>query len=540
MKKRMTVLFLVAVAFVFLTAVPSVCALDMISIDKSAYTPNEAIDIVYNGITGTEENDRCWIALARKDSAADAYMSWQYASAGDGVITLNAPAELGEYEVRFYRGYAASEENLARERILPLTVSYGKTVDSVTTDRADYLPGQYMAVTCRGVTADAAARGAWVAVARKDGAAGEYMDWKYVPQGDSTLWLDVPNEAGSYEIRYYQARTASEENLADGLRAPFTVSGERPGDSKPVYPVKNDFDWDLLEYAPGTQSWTGTYETNYRTLYLRQSGDSVTGEYPEWDNGRLDGVTEGGVLYGYWYESPSYSPSTDAGQLVFVLYPDGQGFRGWWRYGNNGGWADWSAGTLNRRQASAWAEEEIYAADSRRLIPDCLRDADLTQPITAAEFSALAVRLFEEIWQTQEIPEKTPYTNIEGHILQLEIEKAWGLGFLNPISVETFNPDAGFSREMMAEMYCNLIKACKYDDFTRENIDAYFLPYTVTGHFADEAEIAERARDSVIYLTSNALMDLYPDGRFVPADKATREQAIVTALRIYEAETAAE
>ena len=27
---------------------------------------------------------------------------------------------------------------------------------------------------------------------------------------------------------------------------------------------------------------------------------------------------------------------------------------------------------------------------------------------------------------------------------------------------------------------------------------------------------------------------------FVPADKATREQAIVTALRIYEAETAAE
>ena len=53
-KKRMTVLFLVAVAFVFLTAVPSACALDMISIDKNAYTPNEAIDIVYNGITGTE------------------------------------------------------------------------------------------------------------------------------------------------------------------------------------------------------------------------------------------------------------------------------------------------------------------------------------------------------------------------------------------------------------------------------------------------------------------------------------------------------
>ena len=181
--------------------------------------------------------------------------------------------------------------------------------------------------------------------------------------------------------------------------------------------------------------------------------------------------------------------------------------------------------------------KEVRQAKEHGLIPDCLQDADLTQPITAAEFSALAVRLFEEIWQTQEIPEKTPFTNIAGHPLKSEIEKAWGLGFLNPIKADSFNPDAGFSRALLARMYCNVIRACEYDGFTRENIDRYSLPYTATGRFADEAEISEAARDSVYYLASNGLMDGAAENRFDPAGAATREQAIIVAERIFAMET---
>ena len=409
-------------------------------------------------------------------------------------------------------------------------------LEALQIDHTDYRPGQYIIVDYTNVTQAEAESQAWIAVAPVGAAANGYQSWRYVKAGSGRLWLSVPDAPGSYEIRYYRGYGATEENLAAAPRPVFTVSGERPADDVPVYPTPNDFDGSLMDFAPGIRSWTGTYETNYRTLYAVQKGNTVTAAYPEWDDGRLEGVVVDGVLYGCWYESPSYAPPHDAGQLIFALYPDGSGFQGWWRYGNSGGWSEWSAGTLNRQSASAWAEEEVYAADAHRLIPDCLRNADLTQPITAAEFSALAVRLFEEIWQTQELREKTPYGNIEGHPLQSEIEKAWGLGFLLPIKPDTFAPDAGFAREIMARMYVNLIKACEFDVVNPDTVDSYFLPYTVTGHFADEAEISQAARDSVYYLTGNGLMDGVGGNRFDPAAAATREQAIVVAERIYRME----
>ena len=533
--KRPGILMLMALGTIlfFLSSAPAQ-ALERLGLDKPFYEPGEFMEITCYGISEAEAEARCWAAVAKADAPADSYLNWNYVTPGNNTIILEAPGTLGgPYEVRFFQGSDASEENLMRDKSLSFTVSYGKTVDSVSSDRADYQPGQYLAVTCRGVTAKAVEHKAWVTVARQGDPASAYGDWKYVTEGDCALWLEGPDEAGDYEIRYYQASTASDENLADGLRVPFTVSGELPGNDTPFYPGRNDFDWDLLDFVPGSRFWTGTYETNYRTLYVVQNRNTITGKYPDWDNGRLDGTVVDGVLYGYWYESPSYAPPHDAGQLIFALYPDGNGFQGWWRYGNSGSWGVWSAGTLNRQTASAWAEAEVYAADGRRLIPDCLRDADLTQPITAAEFSALAVRLFEEIWQTQELREETPYDNIDGHPLQSEIEKAWGLGFLEPIKSDTFDPDAGFSRELLARMFCNLIKSCELDGVNPETVDNFFLPYTVTGRFSDDAEISEASRDSVYYLTSNGLMDGASESRFDPAGPATREQAIVVAERIY-------
>ena len=216
----------------------------------------------------------------------------------------------------------------------------------VTLEQSIYTPGQHVAVSYTGVTPADVENGAWIAVARASDPAGSYKDWKYVQAGDGVLWLDVPEEAGSYEIRYYTASRASEENLAGGLRVPFLAVGEKPGDDQAVYPARNDFDWDLLTFAPGLDDWTGAYKTNFGTMYLRQSGGDLTGEYPSWDDGRVDGTVRDGIFYGYWYESPSYAPPGDAGQLVCALYPDGSGFQGWWRYGNSGSWKDWSAGTL--------------------------------------------------------------------------------------------------------------------------------------------------------------------------------------------------
>ena len=401
------------------------------------------------------------------------------------------------------------------------------------TDQTDYYPGQYIGVSYSGVTGEEAEAQAWIAVAVPGEASGSYLDWDYVTEGSGTLWLDVPNETGNYEIRFYKAYSSAEENLAAEPRISFTVSGQAPGNESPVYPGKNDFDWNLLDFEPGQRPWTGTFETNFSTLYVRQEGNRVTGEYPGWDNGRIDGIVENGIFYGYRYESPSYAPPNDAGQVICALYPDGEGFMGWWRYGNNGEWKVWSSGELNRHITSEWAEEESYEADANHLIPNSLRDNDLTEEISIAEFADLAVRLYEEVMQKEAEPAETPYEGIEDHPLLISIQKAYGLGVLKPIKADTFRPDDGFGREAMARMLYNLVKACEFEDCSFETVDSYSLPYTITAHFDDESDIREASLESVYYLAENHLMNDAAENRFDPAGTATREQAIIAVNRIF-------
>ena len=508
------------------------CALEHMELNGSSFFPGDTLDVYCSGVTAEESAGQCWIATAVPGTPAGSYLEWTYLPYGSSHAFLQLPGTPGSYEVRFYKANAATDENLVREKTVPFTISYGKSAGSITLDRTAYLPGQYMQVSYSGISASATQREAWIAVARSGAPASSYMDWKYVTPDSGSLWLDVPAEPGSYEVRFFPASQATEANLADGLRIPFSVTGSRPSDSTVQYPTRNDFDWDLLEYLPGYRSWTGTYATNYKTLSLIQSGSSVTGNYPEWDSGRLDGTIENGMLWGYWYEAPTYLPPNDAGQIVFALYPDGQGFQGWWRYGNNGAWQVWSAGELNLQAASRWASEAIYTADAHGLIPRCLQGSDLTQNITFAEFSALSVRLFEEIWQTQEIPVPAPYAGVQGHSLEIEINKAYGLGFLMPVQADLFGPDRAFSREIMAAMYCNVIRACEFDGCTLNNIGSFFLPYAVFGHFDDDSSISASCRDSIGFMSFAGLMDPVSGNRFEPQSMATREQAIVTALRI--------
>ena len=408
---------------------------------------------------------------------------------------------------------------------------------NLKTDEAAYRPGQYAEVSYSGVTEQDVENKAWIGIAKVGASANEYLDWEYVAEGSGSVWLAVPGEAGSYEVRYYRENRAVDENLEGSESIPLTVEGEVPGDETAVYPGKNDFNWDLIDFPWERRLWTGTYETNYKALYLRQTDGRVEGEYPDWDNGRIDGTVIDGVVFGYWFESPSYAPPKDAGQLVFAMNPGGEGFTGWWRYGNSGNWSLWTSGTLNRQQASDWAQEEVYEADANHLVPDYLRGEDLTEEISIAEFSSLAVRLYEELLQTEAEPMETPFAEAGGHERQTDIEKAYGLGILKAIAPESFKPDAGFNRQVLANMLCGLIKTIEYEDCSFETIDSLSLPYTITEHYDDEAEISETCFDDVYYLKENQLLNGSADGRFDPKAGATREQVIVAVNRILDMET---
>ncbi len=88
-------------------------------------------------------------------------------------------------------------------------------------------------------------------------------------------------------------------------------------------------------------NWAGTWQTNWGTMHLSQSAGQVTGTY-EHDNGKIIGSISknmlGNILVGTWSESPSYAPPNDAGDIEWVMSPDFNSFKGYWRYGSSGEW----------------------------------------------------------------------------------------------------------------------------------------------------------------------------------------------------------
>ncbi len=93
---------------------------------------------------------------------------------------------------------------------------------------------------------------------------------------------------------------------------------------------------------PSICSWTGNWNTYFGNMTLTQSGSIVVGTY-EADGGRINGTVSGNKLVGTWYDAPSYSPPTQAGDIEFNLSEDCNSFSGRWRYGSEGNWStDWS------------------------------------------------------------------------------------------------------------------------------------------------------------------------------------------------------
>ncbi|MCJ7444835.1 MAG: FecR family protein [Methanotrichaceae archaeon] len=91
-------------------------------------------------------------------------------------------------------------------------------------------------------------------------------------------------------------------------------------------------------------SWTGTWDTNFGSMDVQMSGNSVTGTYPH-DQGRIQGAFSENKLIGKWFEAPSYNPPNDAGDLEFTMSADCRSFSGNWRYGSTGSWSGGWSGT---------------------------------------------------------------------------------------------------------------------------------------------------------------------------------------------------
>ena len=191
---------------------------------------------------------------------------------------------------------------------------------------------------------------------------------------------------------------------------------------------------------------------------------------------------------------------------------------------------------------SAWAKPEMDKAEAMNLIPEVLKNQDLTKSITRAEFAAVAVKVFENLSGGKAVPiVNNPFTDPK----DVEVLKAYGIGAVNGTSATTFTPDALLNREQCATMLTRVFKRITLAGWTLENDSRFRLDYKMPARFADDGEISDYARDSVYFMAANGIINGVGGNKFAPKNtttaqeaqgyaNATREQALAIAVRMVE------
>jgi len=185
--------------------------------------------------------------------------------------------------------------------------------------------------------------------------------------------------------------------------------------------------------------------------------------------------------------------------------------------------------------AAGWAVPELQTAVSDGLYPDALRGADLTQPVTRAEFAAVAVKLYETLGSTTApISPSGTFTDTQ----DLNVLKACALGITDGVGGGLFAPDASITREAAATMLTRVYKALNWEGWTlADNADytAHLLDTRDVTPFADVAAISTWARASVSFMSKYGIVNGIGGNAFSPQGTSTRQEAIIIANRLYTA-----
>ena len=169
----------------------------------------------------------------------------------------------------------------------------------------------------------------------------------------------------------------------------------------------------------------------------------------------------------------------------------------------------------NLDSADDWAKPGIISAIDAELVPSDLQSS-YTQATTRAEFAALAVTLYEIF--NGEIEGRETF----GDTSDVNVQKAAAIGVVNGVGDNNFNPTGGLTREQAATMLARLAKAAGKP-----------IP-PADPAFDDKAALADWAVEAVGQMQSTGIMGGVGDNMFAPSGTYTREQSIVTILRLYD------
>ncbi len=163
--------------------------------------------------------------------------------------------------------------------------------------------------------------------------------------------------------------------------------------------------------------------------------------------------------------------------------------------------------------SSAWATPELQKAADAGLIPDILKGADMTKPISREEFAELSVLLYEKVTgKVSEPVTPNPFRDTTNP----RILKAFKLKITDGTSATTFEPKKLINREQCAAMLFRAIKAINPNgDYSIEGVK----------DFPDQKYISKWAADSAKYMSKIGIVNGDSKGNFMPKATTTKQEA---------------
>jgi len=165
---------------------------------------------------------------------------------------------------------------------------------------------------------------------------------------------------------------------------------------------------------------------------------------------------------------------------------------------------------------SSWAAEQVNAAIAAGHVPTSLQ-SKYSSAATRAEFCALAVAFYEKVIGN-EITERKIFNDTS----DINVQKMGALGVVSGVGNDNFAPNQTLTREQAAVILSNLANA-----MNKPLPDA---PAT----FADNSSVASWAITQAGRIQAAGVMSGTGNNMFSPKDDYTREQCIVTIMRLAE------
>jgi uncharacterized protein YkwD len=165
---------------------------------------------------------------------------------------------------------------------------------------------------------------------------------------------------------------------------------------------------------------------------------------------------------------------------------------------------------------SPWAKEQVDAAIAKNIVPRSLQSG-FTQVIKRYEFCALAIALYETV-TGHVTPARLKFSDTN----DVNVEKAAALGIVFGVGNNRFDPYGDLTREQAATLLSRL-----------SAVIGKPLPDR-RATFADNGDVSSWALSAVGQVQAAGIMTGVGNNAFAPKGAYTREQSIVTFMRLYD------